>query len=159
MLLAVANLPAYRAAGTVLAYCGFGSEPDTVPFLEAALREGRRLLLPRIERDERRLALHRVRGLGDLVSGPWGIREPAPELPEVGAEEADFVLVPGVAFDARGGRLGYGGGFYDVLLGGLSERPPLVAAAFEVQVVEKVPTEAHDVLVDLVVTETGPVRS
>ena len=63
-----------------------------------------------------------------------------------------------LAFDARGGRLGYGGGFYDALLGGLSERPPLIAAAIGVQVVERVPTEEHDVLVDLVVTETGPVR-
>ncbi|HTL75696.1 MAG TPA: 5-formyltetrahydrofolate cyclo-ligase, partial [Casimicrobiaceae bacterium] len=65
----------------------------------------------------------------------------------------DWVLVPGVAFDARGGRLGYGGGFYDRLLPGAAGSAPRVAGAFEMQIVDAVPTAPHDVGVDAVVTE------
>ncbi|MCA9516375.1 MAG: hypothetical protein KC635_15645 [Myxococcales bacterium] len=66
------------------------------------------------------------------------------------------LVVPGLAFDAAGGRLGQGGGFYDRLLGGLATRPRLVGLAFAAQVVPSVPREAHDVLMDTVVTEGGP---
>lgn len=163
------TLPEYGAARTVMAYCGFGSEPETGMFLKAVPGGGKRLILPRVERETRTLVLREV---GDpdseLVAGVWGIMEPIESLPEVRIEDVDFVLMPGVAFDEAGGRLGYGGGFYDRLLGGLGERPPgerppggrprLVAAAFGVQVVGRVPTGAHDVRVDAVVTEDGVVR-
>jgi 5-formyltetrahydrofolate cyclo-ligase len=66
----------------------------------------------------------------------------------------DFAFVPGVAFDRRGGRLGHGAGFYDKLLGSSDRRPRLIAGAFEVQVVDELPLERHDVLMDLVVTES-----
>lgn len=150
----VLALPDYEAAGTVLAYSGFGSEPLTEGFLRSVLKSGKTLVLPRIE--ERRLALHEVRDLeGDLVPGVWGIREPDARLPRVEPSAVEFILVPGVAFDKRGGRLGYGGGYYDTLLGGLRERPLLVAGAFEIQVVEEVPTTPRDVRMDLLVTERG----
>jgi 5-formyltetrahydrofolate cyclo-ligase len=72
------------------------------------------------------------------------------------AEEIDFALVPGLGFDRRGGRLGYGGGFYDRLLAGL--RAFRVAAAFSVQMIDAVPMAPHDQYVDLVVTESGLIR-
>lgn len=149
----VAALEVFRHAEKVLAYASFGSEPTTDPFLQTVLDAGKTLILPRVE--ARELGLYAVTDARrDLAPGTWGIREPRPEAcPRAEPYSVDFVLVPGVAFDPPGRRLGYGGGFYDRLIGDMDRRPALVAGAFGVQVVERVPSEGHDLRVDLVVTE------
>jgi 5-formyltetrahydrofolate cyclo-ligase len=152
----VASLGAFRRARVTLAYASFGSELDTRGLLRRVVAGGRRLVLPRIQRAERRLALYEVRDLdADLRPGVWGIPEPAPDrCRPVAPDEIDFVLVPGVVFDPEGGRIGYGAGYYDRLLGTWPRPvPPLVAAAFELQVVPAVPVLPADRRVDLVVTE------
>lgn len=148
-------LPAFEAAGAVLSYAGFGSEFDTAGFNAAVVAAGKTLLLPRVDRARRGLRLHRVRDLEtDLLPGLWGIREPDPaRCPETSATAAELILVPGVAFDAAGGRLGYGGGFYDRLLPGAALTAPSVAAAFEAQVVDAVPMGPLDRRVELLLTE------
>ncbi|MGH3089640.1 MAG: 5-formyltetrahydrofolate cyclo-ligase [Rubrobacteraceae bacterium] len=151
----VRGLAAYREANVVLAYSSFGSELRTAGFLRSVLEEGKTLALPRIDREKKLLNLHAVRNLDeDLEPGVWGIREPGADLPAVDLAEVDIALVPGVAFDARGGRLGHGAGFYDRLLGSSKKRPLLVAGAFEVQMVEGVLMAAHDIPMDLVATES-----
>jgi len=148
----------YRRSDTIMAYASFGSELQTDGFLRQVLDQGKTLLLPRLDRRRGLLDVYRVRDpVRDLQAGTWGIREPRPDRCErVEPRAIDFVLVPGVAFDARGGRLGYGGGFYDKLLADdLSPCAWLVAGAFEAQVVEKVPIDKHDMPMDVVVTENG----
>lgn len=149
------ELPAYGSARCVLAYVSFGSEFETGAFVADLLARGKSLVLPRVERATRSLKLHIVRDTGtDLAPGVLGIREPrADRCPEAMPEAVDFVLVPGVAFTARCERLGYGGGFYDRLIGGFAVRPTLVAAAFSVQVVPELPVTPSDQAVDVVVTE------
>jgi 5-formyltetrahydrofolate cyclo-ligase len=152
---AILDLPTYENAGVVLAYASFGTEVQTDGFLRRVLSDGKALLLPRVERGG--LGLYEVRDpAGDLAPGTWGIREPKPERCPLGDPDGvDFALIPGVAFDRRARRLGYGGGFYDRLLaGGLPEGTPLVSGAFGVQILAEVPTDPHDAPVDLVVTET-----
>ena len=83
---------------------------------------------------------------------------PRASCPEIAHADIDWVLVPGVAFDARGHRLGYGGGFYDRLLPGVPVTAPRVAGAFEMQIVDQVPTAPHDVGDDVVVTERRTLR-
>jgi 5,10-methenyltetrahydrofolate synthetase len=154
----IIGLDIYRRSGVVLAYVGFGSELQTDAFVSRVLDDGKVLVLPRVNREERRLDIHEVKDPArQLQAGTWGIREPKPaRCPRAKPEAIDFALVPGVAFDPKGGRLGYGGGYYDRLLAGCSASfPLLVAGAFELQMVEEVPVEEHDVLVDLVVTEGG----
>ena len=138
--LAFLSLPAVRRAGEVLAYHAFGSEPETLPFLRALLAGDKGLLLPRIDRAARALTLHRVRDLdADLTPGPWGIREPDPRrCPPVRPGDVDLVLVPGVAFDAGGGRLGYGGGYYDRLLGTCADATPPACAGSIVSAIDQV---------------------
>jgi 5-formyltetrahydrofolate cyclo-ligase len=155
------GMPPLVTARTVAAYVGFDTELDTLPFLAAVLAQGRRLLLPRVvdvESPERRhLVLHQVGDIDrDTRPGRWGIREPdASVCPAVDPLEVDLILLPGVAFDRRGGRLGYGAGFYDRLL--LRLRPDClrVAAAFSVQVVPAVPLEPHDQRVERLLTDAG----
>ncbi len=150
-------LDAFRRARAVLGFASFGSEIETSSFLRDVLASGRALALPRIDRQARRLVLHRVVSLEtELRPGLWRIPEPDPERCALAApEDIDFILVPGVAFDPDGGRLGYGAGYYDRLLGAWpAPLPSLVAAAFEIQIVPAVPVLAGDHRVDLVVTES-----
>ncbi len=107
---------------------------------------------------EQPLSLHQVRNLRtDLVPGSFGICEPDEErCPELAIDEIDFVLVPGIAFDRRGGRLGYGGGFFDYILnlrGDLLEQGAAVAVGFSLQIVDGVPMEGWDIRVPLIATE------
>jgi len=162
----IAGLDAYRRSRVVMAYVTFGSEFQTGAFIRHALGAGKTLILPRVNRATRMLELYEVREPArDLGPGVWGILEPKPDrCARVEPDVVDVVLVPGLAFDARRRRLGYGGGFYDRLLGGLTTRPPLIAGAFEAQMVEAVPAGTHDVPMDIVVTEGGryppqPVRA
>jgi 5-formyltetrahydrofolate cyclo-ligase len=151
----ILELPAFRAARVVVAYVSIGSELQTEKLLQAVLDDAKVLLLPKVNRITHRLDLYRVRDLtSELAPGVWGIREPNPGLcSPVSAQESDFILVPGVAFNREGDRLGYGGGYYDRLLASIEPTPVLVAGAFSLQVVAEVPTGPNDRPVDLVVTE------
>ena len=147
-------LPAYRAAHVVAAYASFGSELETAGFLAAVLADGKQLLLPRINRTHRCLELRHTADLGvDLVAGVWGIREPAERCALISPGDVEFMLVPGVAFTTAGARLGYGGGFYDRLLASLDRRTARIGAAFQLQIVDRIPETAHDQRVDRVVTQ------
>ena len=154
------SLPEFERARCVLAYLSFGSEFDTGEFVHTLQARGCALVLPRIDLAQRALTLHRVTDPeADTLPGVWGIREPDPEhCPSADRADIDAVLVPGVAFTAAGGRLGYGGGFYDRLLRGWPRRVPLIGAAFELQVVDDLPLGPEDEPIDTVVTEAGVYR-
>lgn len=150
-------MAAYREAASILAYCSFGSEINTAPLLEAILAGGKRLLLPAVNREQDAIDVYRVTDLDVcLRRGVFGIREPDPAHCEP-AKDFDLVIVPGVAFDRRGGRIGYGKGYYDKLLAG--SKAPTIAAAFDTQIVYQIPLEPHDVLVDTLVTEAGVIET
>jgi 5,10-methenyltetrahydrofolate synthetase len=155
------QLPQYRQAGTVLGYMNFGAEFASDLWIQQALADGKKLVLPRVNRHTKQLDLYWVNDLeNQLAPGLWGIREPLVERCERLAtlNEVEFALLPGVAFTRDGARLGYGGGFYDKLLAYFREqngtrRPALVAAAFALQIVEHIPQEATDIKVEWIVTE------
>jgi len=153
-------LPAYREARTFMAYMTFGSEFVTDALINDALAHAKTLVLPRINREQNRLETYAVRDpQSDLTAGPWGIREPRPDrCRPVPVAEIDLVLVPGLGFNVRGDRLGYGRGYYDRLLQFRTPRTALVAAAYSVQVLDDIPLGDYDVPVDMVVTEAGTHR-
>ena len=151
---AIAARADFRAAGTVLLSLSFRSEWDTAPLIAAALAAGKTLAAPRVHVGSRMLEPCRVADPSiDLAPGFRGISEPLPHCAAVALETIDWVLVPGVAFDARGYRIGYGGGYYDRLLPLLRRDARRVSGAFELQVVDQVPTAPHDLTVDAIVTE------
>lgn len=150
----ICALPEYRNARIVAAYASFGSEFDTSAFLADVLAAGKQLLLPRVNFVFHALELrHVVDPDADLVAGIWGIREPALHCPVISPIAVEFILVPGVAFTASGARLGYGGGYYDGLLNELTPGAPRIAAAFSVQMVERIPEGPRDRRVDRIFTE------
>jgi 5-formyltetrahydrofolate cyclo-ligase len=144
----------FRQARTILAFLSTRSEVLTAPIVAVALAAGKAVGAPRTLLAERHLDFRLVRGEQDeLALGPFGILEPTADLPPIDPAAADMVLVPGLAFDARGYRLGYGGGFYDRLLAGPAANAAAVGLAFEEQVVERVSHTKRDLPVDWVVTE------
>jgi 5-formyltetrahydrofolate cyclo-ligase len=149
------SLPEYRQAAVVMYFLNFGKEVDTLAMVPASLAHGKRVVAPKTVHHERRLLLSEIRDPAlDLAPGRWGIPEPKPEMLRlVDAAEIDLVIVPGVAFDERGHRLGYGGGYYDRFFAALRQEVPLVALAFELQVVPQVPVDSWDRRIDLVLTE------
>jgi 5,10-methenyltetrahydrofolate synthetase len=151
----VLALGAYRDAQTVLAYMSIAAEFDSSEIVRTAIADDKVLVLPKINKSNNRLDLFRVSNIdADLIPGPWGILEPnAQRCEKISPDEVDFVLVPGLAFDADCRRLGYGAGYYDRLLEDLGPFATFVAAAFALQIVERVPVEAHDISLDVVVTE------
>ena len=151
----IALLPSFVAAGNVLLTLAFRSEWDTLPLARLALAAGKTVVLPRVDERRRMLELHAIRDLAaDIAPGYQGIPEPATGCPVVPPAVIDWVLVPGVAVDAAGGRLGYGGGFYDRLLPLLPPRAARVAGAYDLQIVARVPAAPHDLPVHAIVTET-----
>jgi 5-formyltetrahydrofolate cyclo-ligase len=144
----------FRAARAVLLSLSFRSEWETRPLLEAALALGKIVGAPRVDPIKRMLETYAISDPGrDLESGFLGIHEPLPHCPPLALDAIDWVLVPGVAFDTHGHRIGYGGGYYDRLLPLLRSDARRIAGAFELQVVEQVPAAVHDLRVDAVVTE------
>ena len=140
----------------IMAFYPFGDEVDILPFIEEALHRGKEIWLPRTIPDKRELVPYRYTGKQMLKQGPYGIWEPDPEKAQtVDADRVDTILVPGVGFDRQGGRIGYGAGYYDRFLAGLGHRPYLLGVGFSVQVVERVPMEPHDMLLDAILTEEG----
>jgi 5-formyltetrahydrofolate cyclo-ligase len=147
-------LPGMASARTVLLFYSFGSEVATRGMADRLRIEGKRLLLPYVDGDAMEAA---EVGPGDeLIRAPYGAREPNRRVP-VDPGEVDLVVTPGLAFDRRGHRLGYGGGFYDRYLARLRPETVRVGIGFAVQLVDRVPAGPDDQRVDLVVTEAGVV--
>ena len=158
----IVQMPEYQAARVVLGYMNFGAEFESELWVRKALADGKQLLLPKVNRATNVLDVYRVTNLQhDLAPGAWNIREPLPErcVKVDSQEEVDFILLPGVAFERDGARLGYGGGFYDKLLARLNENSgaahslALVAGAYSMQLVADIPQEATDRRVQWLVTE------
>jgi 5-formyltetrahydrofolate cyclo-ligase len=140
------GLPGFREAATILLYASvFPEEFDTGPMLRHALDLGKRLLCPRVVRGEHRLALFEIRDLtGDFSRGTLGIPEPREGLVEVGPETVDWVLVPGLGYDAKCYRIGRGAGHYDRLLTRLRPEVPRWSLCLSSQWVDALPVEPHD---------------
>jgi 5-formyltetrahydrofolate cyclo-ligase len=137
-----------------MGFVALPSEPDLLPLLRALANEGREVFLPRWNVTSQRYEPAKMPADGNLVAGPFGVFEPPLPTPAVSHEPLDLILVPGLAFDADGRRLGRGRGFYDRILAqsGPARR---WGVAFDLQIVEVVPCEMHDVKLDRIATPAG----
>jgi 5-formyltetrahydrofolate cyclo-ligase len=142
----------------VALYAPKGSEVDTLAIDENLRARGTRVVYPRIVDDQRVLAFHEV-WPDKLVAARFGLHEPRADWRnQVGLVEIDAFVVPGLAFDRAGGRLGFGRGHYDATLAAASPSALRVGLAFEAQLVDDVPGEAHDIALNVIVTEAASYR-
>ena len=134
-------------------HAGLGAEVDTAELVRLAEAAGKRVAWPRLAAAGREMDFATCRAT-ELVPGPARALQPPDDAPRVSVSEVDVVVVPGVAFDVRGGRLGRGRGHYDATLARLPARAWKVGLAFDAQIVDAVPSEPHDTPLDAIVTET-----
>ena len=154
------GLAELASARTVHISLSVGSEVETGDVVAEARRRGLRVVVPVTLVNERRLLLVEFDGLETLAPGPFGIPEPRPEGRKVvDLARVDALVIPGVAFDEHGNRLGWGAGFYDRLLERARPDVPIIALAYECQIVPAVPPEGHDVRVSVIVTEQRVIRA
>jgi len=150
-------LPEYEKSGTVLFYIDVRAEVRTREYLPQVLETDKRLVVPYCV-DGEQLELFLLEDMQELETGMYKILEPRAELrtrPEkqVDVADIDLVMVPGVAFDKRGARMGHGKGYYDRLLSQARPDTPLVALAFECQMFPEIPVDDHDVFMDQIITQ------
>lgn len=152
----VVALPAYQRAHLILSYMAFNHEVLTGGLLQQAMAAGKQVVLPAVQPARQQLELYVITDLErDLSPGYRGILEPHPQRARAIAPDAlDLALVPGVAFDEQGRRLGYGAGFYDRLLDRLPRRVLKIGLAFEFQVMPRLPQQPHDISLEAIVTES-----
>jgi len=149
-----------RPGRTLSGYVAVRGEIDPAAALDAARSAGAIVTLPRVVSSRPRLRFHRAAAGAALVPGRFGLIEPDPEAPEVPVERIDVVIVPGLAFDAGGRRLGYGGGYYDEAGTRMraAGRGLLVGFGYDFQVVDACPWGEGDVVLDMVVTDARVMR-
>jgi len=154
----VETLEEFISSKVIFTFASFRSEVDTTGIIRLAFSSGKRVVLPRVEGQD--LGLFEIRDLAELAPGYMKIPEPSGLTDErrVGINDVDAVIIPGAAFDVRGNRIGYGGGYYDRLLAGLRKSVVVIAPAYEEQIVEAVPTDEHDKKVNILVTDRRVIR-
>ena len=150
------TLAEIERAKTILTFASIRNEVRTRSSMEAAWASGKRVALPRVVGDE--LQLHIVDSETVLVAGAFSVPEPPEEAPRIPPADVDFAMVPALAVDPRGYRIGYGGGYYDKLIPRL-ENARTCALAYDFQLIAEVPELPFDVAVDLVVTDERVIRA
>jgi 5-formyltetrahydrofolate cyclo-ligase len=160
------NIREFKRAKAVLFYASFRTEVDTISMIEGSLKMGKRVFVPKVDKERHRLRLYEIKTIKELSPGYMGI--PEPSLPDErlrDINDVDLVIIPGVGFDFSGNRLGYGAGYYDMLLSSMkesestrTEKVPFIALAYRDQLVDSIPSELHDVKVDMIITDEGVIK-
>lgn len=149
---------AYKESKNIFIYLGFGSEINTIKYIEDFLRDGKKIIVPYTNTKNKVMYGIEINTLEGLKKNRFGILEPTDISVIFNKDDIDLIIVPGVAFDKEGNRIGYGGGYYDKFLNELKKDIPTIALAYDFQVFESIPTEVHDIKVDMVITEIKSIK-
>ncbi len=153
------SLPEFLSARTIIFYASFRSEVETLNMIKESIKIGKKVVLPKVDKKRHMLMLYEIKEMKELTAGYMGI--PEPSLTEgrlVSVDDADLVIIPGAGFDYSGNRLGYGAGYYDILLSQRKKKMPIIALSYEEQLVDSIPSENHDVKVEMIVTDKRVIR-
>ncbi|MEW6215152.1 MAG: 5-formyltetrahydrofolate cyclo-ligase [Nitrospirota bacterium] len=153
------SMPEFKEVNTILFYASFRTEVETISMIKESLKMGKRVVVPKVDKERHRLRLYEIKDVSELSSGYMGIPEPS-LLDErlVNLDDIDLVIIPSVVFDYSGNRLGYGAGYYDILLSEMKRKIPFIALAYEEQIVDSIPSELHDVKVDIIITDKQVIK-
>ncbi|MEW8957181.1 5-formyltetrahydrofolate cyclo-ligase [Clostridium sp.] len=144
----------YRNSEVIFIFVSFGSEVYTHDLINYSLNMGKRICVPKVISKKAGMKAIEIKSLDELTPSNYGILEP--EIKEgniIDEKSIDLVIIPGVAFDRKGGRIGYGGGFYDRFLPLLRKDSEKIAIAYSFQIIEEVPREENDFLVPCIITD------
>jgi 5-formyltetrahydrofolate cyclo-ligase len=144
--------PQFNNARRIAAFAPTKTEINITPVLEGILNLNKELYLPKTDEAQKMIQFHAIKNLKELVPGPFSILEP-PFTAVLEPNQIDLILVPGLAFDRRGHRLGYGHGYYDRLLNLISPKCFSIGIGYSFQIVEKIPDAQHDIPLKALLTE------
>lgn len=148
------NLDLYKEAKNIFIYLSFGSEIDTKPIIDRALEEGKEVYIPKVYKINKEMRAIRLNTFEDLEKNSMGILEPKDDFNFIAKEKIDLIIVPGTVFDFKGNRIGYGGGYYDRFLSDIEEKRNKIVLAYELQIVDNIEAEEHDIKVDYIITNS-----
>jgi 5-formyltetrahydrofolate cyclo-ligase len=147
------ELNEFKQSSVVLFYVSYDNEVYTHDMIKECMKTRKNISVPVSDKEQRRLILSELKNWNDLEPGSYGILEPKKDkIKEIPIESIDIIIIPGVGFDELGCRIGHGAGYYDNLLKE-STNALHIGLAFEIQIVEKIPIESHDIPVDKILTE------
>ena len=146
------NSDTYKGSNKIFVYISFGSEADTMEFIKYALSDNKEIYVPKTDKSKKEMVAIRINSLDNMSVDKWGILEPATVEKDKIGEEFDLVIMPGVAFDKSGNRIGYGGGYYDKYISKRNIKCPKIALAYDLQIIDKIEAEEYDIKVDGVIT-------
>lgn len=148
----------FRNAELLMLYASFRSEVNTWQIIKELFARGKKALLPKVDRASGILDIYEVFSMENLTRSAYGIMEPDPaKCRRVDVSQADLILVPGAVFDLSCNRIGYGKGYYDRLL--KDRRSKAVGLAYDEQIVGSLPTEPHDIVLDMIVTDKRVIKN
>ncbi len=153
----ILELPEYQQAKVLMVFLSFSKEYDTEPLILHGLSAGKTVCAPKVDWQTWKMAPVKLNGLEEVVKDEHGLREPTGDT-KVDVDRIDLVLVPGLAFDTSGHRVGRGGGFYDAFLSRIDLRAVKLAPTFDFQVRSAIPFDRHDQPVDILLTTTKTLR-
>lgn len=154
------NTVEYQKSSIVFIYMSFKNEVDTIKLVSRMLSEGKQVVIPYTDKKNIRLIPCEIYSIDDLKMSPYGYFEPKEEnIIYVKPEKFDLIIVPGVAFDKKFNRIGFGKGYYDRILCQKRKDAKAVALAYDFQVLDQIPYEAHDIKMDMIITETFIIKN
>ncbi|WOO36457.1 5-formyltetrahydrofolate cyclo-ligase [Anaerocolumna sp. AGMB13020] len=146
----------YKECSQLILYAAFNQEVNTLPLIRQALLDGKKVALPRVMKET--IEFYYINSISDLEESAFGIPEPEPVDILQLEKNFNLILVPGLAFDKQGNRIGYGKSFYDRYFISHEESFLKICFAYGFQVYEEIPFEAHDVKIDILITKDGVLR-
>lgn len=153
----------YKESKNIFIYISYDSEINTKDIITRAIKEGKKIYVPRTEFSTKLMNAVIIENFDNLVESRYGILEPKKDEPFIDPNDLDLIVVPGVAFDKNGGRVGYGAGYYDRYFKRINNENKSkivkLALAYDFQLMDKVPTDEEDVLIDAVMTEKQFIKS
>jgi len=153
------HLSEFKEALNVSTYVSKSKEVGTIDFIMKALRNGKNVLIPIVEKGKKDLRFSQLLGIEELEEGSFGVLEPKENFRRfISGSEVDIAIIPGVVWSIEGHRIGYGKGYYDRYLSSLDKNIPTVGLSYDFQLKSKVPVRKHDIGVQIIVTESKIIR-
>lgn len=153
------NTDLYKRSINIFIYISFSNEINTRNIIEKAFKDKKNVFIPKVYKDDKLMKAIKLNSIDELKKNSMGILEPIDDSNYIEKENIDLIVVPGVVFDKECNRIGYGGGYYDRYLKDIKSKKNKIALAYDLQIVDKIESEVHDIKVDYIITNTRALKN
>ena len=154
----IINSEIYKKSKKIFTYISFGSEVDTIKIIKYSFSNNKEVYVPKINKQTKDMIALKIHNFNNMSVDKWGIIEPnSVDKTNIGTD-FDLIIMPGIAFDKQGNRIGYGGGYYDKYISKLNNASNLLALAYDFQIIQDIESESHDIKVDFILTNKGFIK-